>query len=115
MPQEIFGQSVVKVTREDEQSGTDLMLLRSSDPDKQTTTSNGGDDLASRISTHDEPDVRRVFLHSPTEGGLGVSAEGVGFVDDDHCVRVEGGESVDSVRSNQGDRGKEAEGRRTDL
>jgi hypothetical protein len=98
MPQEIFGQSVVEVTREDEQSGTDLMLLRSSDPDKQTTTSNGGDDLASRISTHDEPDVRRVFLHSPTEGGLGVSAEGVGFVDDDHWIRVERREGMVSVR-----------------
>jgi hypothetical protein len=88
MPQEIFGQSVVEVTREDEQSGTD----------KQTTTSNGGDDLASRISTHDEPDVRRVFLHSPTEGGLGVSAEGVGFVDDDHWIRVERREGMVSVR-----------------
>jgi hypothetical protein len=29
---------------------------------------------------------------------LGVSAESVGFIDDDHCIRVERGESVVSVR-----------------
>lgn len=76
---------------------TDLILLGRGHPHEQTSTPDRADDLASRVGAHDDPDIGRVFLHRPTERGLGISGECVGFVDDDDCGM--GGISVILVRS----------------
>lgn len=65
------------------QNAHNLALRRRRNPHKQRSRPDRPNDICRAVRNQDQPQIGRVFFHSPTQRGLGIAREVVGFVDDD--------------------------------
>lgn len=65
-------------------SRTNLVRFRTRDPHEETPTLDGRDEFARAVGAQDQAHIAHVLLHCPTQCGLCVTRQRVGFIDDDH-------------------------------
>lgn len=62
----------------------DITLTRRGHPNQQGSRTYGGNNVRGTISQENQPQVRTVFLHRPTQRSLCITREMIRFIDNDH-------------------------------